>query len=328
MSRRSEHRPESDDFKYYEYRYYQDLKSEYYKLRISNSTYRCPFCPDKKDYSSRELFNHASRFARGSRRDGIKDIAKHSALEIYVEKYVVDVRSEPVAKDQVFVDVRSEHVVKDQLFVWPWMGIVANVNTRESGSKLRDEFTLKGFHPLKVRPVWTHKGHTGFAVVEFNGDWDGFINAMKFERSFEEEHCGKSDYNRTRQLGDRLYGWVARDDDYNTKYGDLKTVGDQLRKNGDLKTVSGKEAEDARKNMKLVSSLVNTLKSKSKELEQVHSKCDDINVSLKTVMDQKEEMIEYFNTGMLKVNFSNLYWFSFLSFFVQSYLTVCFYDYM
>ncbi|KAJ1406895.1 Zinc finger-XS domain [Sesbania bispinosa] len=247
MSQHSERIRESD-FEYYEHRYYKDLKNNYYKIKISNSTYRCPFCMDKQDYSLNELLKHASRFSRGSRSMSIKDIAKHSALQFYIEKYLD-------------VNVRSEPVGKDQLFVWPWMGIVANIATE-------------------------------FKKWKFNSDWDGFINAMNFERSFEADHCGKKDYYGSRQRGDRrLYGWVARDDDYHLN----GMVGDQLRKTGDLKTVSGKEAEDKRKTLKLVSGLTNTLKVKNQELEQACSKYDEINVSLNRVMDQKEEMIEFYN---------------------------------
>ncbi|XP_057433590.1 factor of DNA methylation 4-like [Lotus japonicus] len=197
----------------------------------------------------------------------------------------------------------------DPLFVWPWMGIVANVPTEfkngryvgESGTKLRDEFTLKGFNPLKVHPLWNRNGHTGFAIVEFNREMDGFSNAMKFERHFEAQHCGKRDYYNTRQQrgprDDKLYGWVARDDDYHHK----SIIGDHLRKKGDLKTLSGKETEDNRKTLKLVSGLVDTLKTKTKELDDVRSKFDEINVSLNKVMDQKEEMTEFYNNEIKKM---------------------------
>ncbi|XP_057436898.1 factor of DNA methylation 4 [Lotus japonicus] len=313
MSHKSKRKRESD-FDYYEGRYYKDLKDDYYQLKISDSTYRCPFCADKQDYTLREILKHASRFSRGSR--GVKDMAKHSALELYIEKYldvkpraeVVKPTTEAAKPTPEAVKPTPEADNKGQLFVWPWMGIVANVPTEfkngryvgESGSKLRDEFTLKGFNPLKVHPLWNRNGHTGFAIVDFNREMDGFFNAMNFERSFEAEHCGKRDYYITRQRGDKLYGWVARDDDYHQK----SIIGDHLRKNGDLKTVSGKEAEDKRKTSKLVSGLVDTLKTKTKELENVRSKCDEINVSLNKVMDQNKEMTEFYNNETKKMQMS------------------------
>ncbi|RYQ98120.1 hypothetical protein Ahy_B08g094194 [Arachis hypogaea] len=367
MSKVSERMTESE-LKDYEYSYYKDLKKESIVVKISSSTYRCPFCPGKQDCSLSELSKHASRYASSSMSRGQKDKAKHSALDNYIVRYL-DVKrrrtsepaepvekddvkrrrtsepaeqrrrtsepAEPVEKDDVKRrrtsepaeqsrrtsepaepvekdDVKrrrtsepAESVEKDQMFVWPWIGILANIArelkgdkyTAGSGSKLRDELTRDGFRPLRVTPLWNWRGHSGFAVVEFNSDWEGFIDSMNFERSFESKRCGKKDYYSVRDRGNKIYGWVAREDDYHFK----GIVGEHLRKTGDLKTVSGKEAEDKRKTTKLVSGLANTLKMKNIELEQVTSKYDEINVSLKRVMEQKEEMIKSFNDEINKM---------------------------
>ncbi|KAF1859205.1 hypothetical protein Lal_00009789 [Lupinus albus] len=362
MSVKSERMSVSElkQFEEYDDRYYKDLKKGYYKVKISRSMYRCPFCPGKQDCHLSELLEHASRYARGSMSRGIKDRAKHSALKSYIKRHVdvekkselasspKKLKSEPALsptklkpepalspkkllkpepalspkklKSEPAMSGRnskseprnykaepgvspekynSESGVKDELFVWPWKSIVANIATKfengrrvgESGSKLRDDFAAKGFHPLKVQPLWNHYGHSGFAIVEFSNDWDGFINCMNFERSFEMEHCSRRDYYNSRQQGSKLYGWVAREDDYNSK----SIVGDHLHKTGDLKTVSGKEAEEKKKTSKLVSGLTNTLIMKKEKLELVRSKYDEINVSLNRVIDQKEEMIKSFN---------------------------------
>ncbi|GKV20871.1 hypothetical protein SLEP1_g30921 [Rubroshorea leprosula] len=84
----------------------------------------------------------------------------------------------------------------------------------ESGKKLKEEFTRQGFNPLKVHPLWNRKGHSWFAIMEFNKEWDGLKNAIVFEKSFESNHCGKRDYYSSRHQGEKLYGWIARDDDY------------------------------------------------------------------------------------------------------------------
>ncbi|MED6119013.1 hypothetical protein PIB30_008238 [Stylosanthes scabra] len=229
-------------------------------------------------------------------------------------------RSEPVDKDRNLkrsesnekdrnVHKRSEPVEKDQMFVWPWMGILANIArelkgnryTAGSGSKLRDELTKEGFHPLRVHPLWNWHGHSGYAIVEFNSDWEGFKDAINFERSFESKGCGKRDFYSLRDRGDKVYGWVARADDYYLR----SIFGEHLRKTGDLKTVSGKEAEDKRKATKLVSGLANTLKMKNRELEQVQSEYDEVNVSLKRVMEQKEKMLKSFNDEINKMQQSD-----------------------
>ena len=352
-------RVRESDFDYYEREYYKDLKDGYYKLEISKASYRCPFCRDN-DYSLSELLKHAVRFERYSRTMRIKELAKHSALQLYIERYLgVNNRSEKVAHDRpknavidrpknadrpenavidrpenaiidrpgnvVHDKLRnvvndrqlnivsnrlgnvndiSENVSKEHIFVWPWIGVVGNIATEfkngkrigDSGANLRDEFTRKGFHPTKVQPLWNRYGHSGYAIVEFTKDWEGFTNAMNFERSFEAEHCGKRDYYISRNRGNKLYGWVARDDDYLSK----TIIGDYLQKNGDLQSVSGKQAEEKRKTSLLYSDLANTLKVKNEKLERVCSEYDDVNVSLNRVMNEKEVMIESYNNGTLK----------------------------
>jgi len=82
---KSEHICESD-LEYYERRYYNKLKDDYYKFKISYSIYRCPFCYNK-DYCLTDLLRHASRMAGNSRKT-IKDIAKHSVLITYIQRYL------------------------------------------------------------------------------------------------------------------------------------------------------------------------------------------------------------------------------------------------
>ncbi|RHN76090.1 putative XS domain-containing protein [Medicago truncatula] len=341
MYKKSEQARESD-LEYYKRRYFKDLKDDYYKdkLKISDSTYRCPFCDNKDYYSLSELLRHASRIV-GDSGEAVKDVAKHSALEMYIESYgdvivgkdnltaIISIDNDKTAvgsvsdksvnlsianeKSLIMNDAEGHlgnvNVEDDELFVWPWMVILKNIVTHidpKSGKyvgknhkKIKEELIMNGFHPLKVTALWNFRGQTAFAVVQFGREWDGFHNAMKLERSFQAEHCGKRDYLalREQERGDRLFGWMARRDDYN--FNDI--VGKHLREKGDLKTVSGKEAEDNRKARKLLSGLANTLKLKTEELEQTASKYDEVNVSLRKAMDQKEKMLEHFNKEISKM---------------------------
>ena len=61
MYRKSEHTRESD-LEYYERRYYNKLKDDYYNFKISDSIYCCPFCYNE-DYSLTDLLRHASKIA-------------------------------------------------------------------------------------------------------------------------------------------------------------------------------------------------------------------------------------------------------------------------
>ncbi|XP_045797982.1 uncharacterized protein LOC123892212 [Trifolium pratense] len=83
---KSEHTRGESDLEYYERRYYKRLKDDYYEFKISDLTYRCPFCYNK-DYSLSDLLRHAYRMTGNSRKT-IKDIPKHSVLITYVNWYV------------------------------------------------------------------------------------------------------------------------------------------------------------------------------------------------------------------------------------------------
>ncbi|CAK9169673.1 unnamed protein product [Ilex paraguariensis] len=105
----------------------------------------------------------------------------------------------------------------NELFVWPWMGIVAKIHAEwkdgqyvwEGSSRLSEDLTQRGFNPVWVHPLLNQKGHSGYAMVEFNGDCSGFSNALMFEKSYEANHKGKRDYYTAENIGDDLYGWVA-----------------------------------------------------------------------------------------------------------------------
>ncbi|KAK7260563.1 hypothetical protein RIF29_26712 [Crotalaria pallida] len=278
-------RSESRLFDEYKDRYYKDLKRNYYKIRISDSSYQCPFCLGKVDYPLSEISEHALRHASGSLKNGIRHVAKHSALYSYIKRYLnvrdksEDLGPEVPRKRHTLepsvscTTIKSEPTAaKEQLFVWPWKGVVANIATQldengrhvgESGKKLKDDFISKGFNPLKVQPLW----------------------------NFKAKHCSRRDYYGSRQPGDKLYGWVARENDYHMR----SLVGDNLRRTGDLKTISMIEAQDERKTKNLLSGLEDTLTKKKEELEQVQTKYDEINLSWSRVIHQQEEMIKSFN---------------------------------
>ncbi|KAF8104558.1 hypothetical protein N665_0171s0062 [Sinapis alba] len=194
----------------------------------------------------------------------------------------------------------------DLMFVHPWKGIMANINrifnektgkfAGESGSKIREELVSKGFNPHKVEPLWNGRvGFTGFAIVHFGKDWEAFRNATMFENHFEVNQCGKRDYDSARgDRGDELYGWIAKKEDYYSR----TVVGDHLKKQGDLVTVSGKEAEEQRKAMTLVSNLENTLETKSTDLQEIESKYKETSTALQKSMREKDEMINAHNEKM------------------------------
>ena len=289
----------------YRKRFYRELQNGRVVVKISDSVFRCPYCPSRKDrdYRCRELFQHASRVARDSGSDDVKEKARHLALMKYLDEYLEKKQSPAATKD---TETSSKANDSDGLFVWPWVGIIANIpvqrnNERyvgESGTRIKESLAGQGFNPLKVHPLWNHRGHSGFAIVEFGKDWPGFTNAIAFDKAFETDHHGKKDYKTARCLGDKLYGWVARDDDYSSK----GIVGDHLRKSGDLKTVEEIQAEDQRKTTKLVSNLTNVIEVKAMRLKEIESKYTETSISLSNVMSEKDAMHQAFNEGMSSWN--------------------------
>ncbi|KAF4362207.1 hypothetical protein G4B88_009487 [Cannabis sativa] len=354
-----------------ESKYYRHLKNGAYKVKASNSTYRCPFCLERRKtyYKPRELRLHAYDVSRSSHRRDYKEKAKHLALEEYIRRYHED-RVEPSPKldscsskleyrrhDRFESSRKLEYRTQDQteprsklecqtldlsepsskvkfptldganpsgklecppyypsklnpklewrkheheeLLVWPPMGILANIQTElkngkrvgESGSKLRDQLIGKGFSPVKVIPLWNFLGHSGFAIVEFNNQWTGFQNAIAFEKSFEADNCGKMAFRLEKNRGDRMFGWVARADDFNSS----TIIGIHLRKNGDLKSVSEKEAEEKRKDSRLFDKLAETLETQASSLEEWKTKYEKASVKYKRMEEKKEKMIEDFN---------------------------------
>ncbi|PSS14242.1 Factor of DNA methylation like [Actinidia chinensis var. chinensis] len=120
---------------------------------------------------------------------------------------------------------------------------------------------------------------------------------MIFEKAFEMENHGRRDWDARGRGDDKLYAWIAREKDYNSK----GVVGDYLHKNGDLKTLSDIETEDERKWMKLVSKLANELELKNRKCEEIKREISRTEIFMSNVMRQKEEMIENYNEEMKKM---------------------------
>ncbi|CAM8892007.1 unnamed protein product [Rhodiola kirilowii] len=318
---------------------YGNLKKGILTTSMSDARFRCPYCYEKKktDYSYRELIRHAYGHGRGSNGGKTTKKARHVALEQYAEKYLGEKSSGLIltregtsskgkndvhcletrpSKDKSATTTYADRaqVVSEpppgtdanEKFVWPWFGVLANIpievkgdkTVMAGGSNIREDLVRQCFNPLKFVPLWNFKGFSGFALLEFGNDWDGLANAMMFEKSFEAQHRGKREWKRN---GDRIYGWIARQDDYDSRH----IVGTQLRKLGDLKTITEKQAEDQRKTNKLVLNLTNTLENKAVHVKEIENKCMEIEneyketaLSLKQIMAQKDKMIEAYNDAM------------------------------
>ncbi|KAK9070470.1 hypothetical protein SSX86_010872 [Deinandra increscens subsp. villosa] len=288
---------------------YEELKGGKYSVKLSDATFTCPFCTNKKkrDFQYRELLQHATMVGKSdSQKRTIKDKANHLALVKYLETDITENSGPKEANDNdVDVDHLAEHD-GDEMFVWPWKGIVVNLPIElkdgryagKSGSNLRDTLKMRGFNPKRVIPLWNFRGHSGCAVVEFKEDWEGFKNAMSFEKAYEADHHGKRDWkvNKT-DPKDEIYGWVARSDDYNEN----TIIGEHLRKIGDPRTVSDIMAEEDRKANTLESNLKIISEVKKKQLKEMETKFVETENSLSKLIAEKDQLDQHYNDGIKKI---------------------------
>nr|GEV81158.1 putative domain XH, zinc finger-XS domain protein [Tanacetum cinerariifolium] len=283
--------PELEEYKD---KYYRNLRDGRFKLWYSEKILKCPFCPDIRDYSQSDLLRHANRIGTESKSAGFTDKARHLGLIEYLERDVID-KIESLESSEI------KQNIDEELVVWPWVAVVANIPVEcnsngkyfgDSGTKLKDEWTKQGHNPIKVHPLWSWRGHSGVAVVEFGKKWDGFSNVMMFVKSFEVNRHGRKDYyDRDGSKDDKLYAWLARDEDYNSN----SLLGDYLRKNGDLKTVAAIVKEDEVKNTKLIMGLETMIDEKSKKTEEMKNFINRTDTEIENVVKEKETMIEKCN---------------------------------
>uniref|UniRef100_A0A453F236 Factor of DNA methylation 1-5/IDN2 domain-containing protein n=1 Tax=Aegilops tauschii subsp. strangulata TaxID=200361 RepID=A0A453F236_AEGTS len=212
--------------------------------------------------------------------------------------------SEPPRSSRLKAVVPRPLQDRDEQFVWPWMGVLVNVPTEwkggrqvgESGNRLKEQ--LSRFCPQKVIPLWNHRGHTGYAIVEFGKDYACFCNAFKFENHFEAEGYGKRDWEARMHRGsDQMFGWVARADDQRTP----GPIGEHLQKNGDLKTVAELENEGTRKTDKLVANLASQIEVKAKHVQELECKYNETTNSLDKVIEEKEQVLQRYNDEIHKM---------------------------
>ncbi|KAI7755372.1 hypothetical protein M8C21_004312 [Ambrosia artemisiifolia] len=287
------------EFEEYKHRYYKELRDGRFKERFSNKVAKCPICPDSRDYEYTDLLRHANRIVKESKSATFKEKARHMGLIEYLEK---DCDTEIKCLESPS-EITRKQKVKEEYYVWPWMAVVANIPVEfkdgkyvgDSGKKQKDEWIKEGYNPLKVQPLWNWKGHSGLAVVVFGKNWDAFSHVMKFVKSFEVNKHGRKDwFDRGRFKDDKLFAWIATDEDYNSD----GLVGGYLKKHGDLKTVSDIQKEDETKSSKLIMGLQTMIEEKSKMSEEIKTEINKTDLHMAAVIKQKEVLTENFNRDM------------------------------
>ncbi|BAT98624.1 Factor of DNA methylation 1 [Vigna angularis] len=270
---------------------YELLRAGKYKVKNLNGTLRCPYCAGKKkqDYKYKDLLQHASGVGKGSANRSAKQKANHLALAKYLE---IDLASEaePIQNPALPPVVSQPSQLEYLYYVWPWTGIIVNIK----GKLIDSTHWLKEF--AKFRPTDSHifmkdSDMAAQAVVVFNSDWNGFINATEFEKSFETARHGKKDWSSNKLEADsNIYGWVAREDDYNCG----GPIGEYLRSKGTLRTVSDivQEASESRNN--IVTNLTKEIEITNDNLDEMQSKFNVKTMSLSRMLEEKDKLHNVF----------------------------------
>ncbi|XWS11715.1 hypothetical protein CRYUN_Cryun37aG0023100 [Craigia yunnanensis] len=271
---------------------YEQLRSGKYKVKALNGSLRCPFCAGKKkqDYKYKDLLQHASGVGKGSSNRSAIQKANHLALAKYLEIDLageVDQTLRPTVPQAV-----NQTPEQTDLYVWPWMGIIMNI-VAESKDKdaLHDQgYWLKRFakyKPLDVQCFWNEENLTGQAILIFNSDWNGFVNATEFEMAFESERHSKKHWNEQQtQLDPNIYGWAAHADDYHSN----GPIGEYLRKVGKLQTISDIVQEAAQDRNNVVANLTTKIDLTNENLNELQYKYNETTMSLSRMLEEKDKL--------------------------------------
>nr|CAB3480018.1 unnamed protein product [Digitaria exilis] len=274
---------------------YLDLKSGKLVARLGSDRFRCPFCPGKKkqDYRYNELLQHAVGVGASNRAAKVK--ANHQALAKLLKEDHADAAATLPPRQAITLNNPPKPVKDQEVFVWPWMGILANVpaeQTQGGGAMLMKQ--LADFKPVQYTAVYGANGYTGYGIVLFTKDWIGFKNALAFQNFFKSQRLGKVDWKETKRHGKYLFGWLAKEEDYKSD----DSVGRFLSENGDLKTVSDLEQEMSSKTDNLIANLTQEITAKSKYVQELECKCNQINLSLQRVMQESDLLHKHYNEEM------------------------------
>nr|XP_012574013.1 factor of DNA methylation 1-like [Cicer arietinum]XP_027192806.1 factor of DNA methylation 1-like [Cicer arietinum]XP_027192807.1 factor of DNA methylation 1-like [Cicer arietinum] len=265
---------------------YEQLKAGKYKVKNFNGTLRCPYCSGKKkqDYKYKDLLQHASGVGKGSANRSAKQKANHLALAKYLETDLANEADQiprPASTQAV-----NQPVQQDENYVWPWTGIIVNIKSQLHDSR----YWLKEFakyRPLDVRIFLMDGDVAAQAVIDFHNDWNGFMNASEFEKSFEAKRLGKKDWkSRELQANSDIYGWVAREDDYNCG----GPIGDYLRNKGRLRTVSDIVQEASESRNSIVDNLANEIDITNENLNKMQYKYNEKTMSLSRMLEEKDKL--------------------------------------
>lgn len=269
---------------------YEELKNGKYKVKNANGTLRCPFCSGKKkrEYGYKDLYQHASGVGKGSANRSAKQKANHVALAMFMENDL-DALPAQIMK-QPEPQPSNETSEQEVLYCWPWIGIIVNIeNDLKHGTFIDDKgYWLKEFSkykPVEAEILRPDGCQDAQCTLVFEKDWNGFKNALEFEKYFEAGRHGRKEWIAQTNVGPSIYGWLANSDDYHAE----GPIGDYLRRKGALKTLSD-VAKETNQKQQSVFDLAMEIDMKNSDLDELQSKCNEQTLSLSRMLQEKDNL--------------------------------------
>ncbi|KAL6859041.1 hypothetical protein ACP4OV_018043 [Aristida adscensionis] len=272
------------------------LRAGKMKVKHGESKFRCPFCPGKKkqDYVLKDLQQHATGIGVSPKHKA-KVKATHQGLAMYLQSDLVSLRKTSL---KLVISPKNE-----EKYVWPWMGVLVNVQTdlvekelvREAEDMLRAQFSR--FRPLQVTILGNSRDQLSCAIIKFSHEWSGMKDAFDFENHFNKECYGKADWNKRNCSKDDLYGWIARSEEYNSH----GPIGEHLRKNGDLRSIADLERERTKETDRRVARYARELNEVNEKMREWSLKNRQSAMKLNRAMEDKDRLVEEHNQKILKM---------------------------
>ncbi|KAL7587864.1 hypothetical protein Lser_V15G38376 [Lactuca serriola] len=298
-------------FDEYKCRYYKELTLGLFKVKVSEKVYKCPYCPQSREYSYDDLCRHASRITKESKSAGLKEKGKHMGLLEFLERDIKPSESTSQSWSNPHMDLealfeetrkRSNELIRrtdsDISFIIQQKEMINNNFNRDL--KILQEMANK-----KIKKIITEHEHSKMnelAGLEQQNADDRMLKLVDDQkREIEKLHHQmielQKKLNATKELELEINQMKEA---IQVKH--MKNEDFEANKKIDLKTLIEFEMEEEVKNSNLLLGLKTISEEKRKRSEKIQCEISKTDSLMASVMKQKEMMIEDFNMMIKSYN--------------------------
>ncbi|CAH1432455.1 unnamed protein product [Lactuca virosa] len=298
-------------FDEYKCRYYKELTLGLFKVKVSEKVYKCPYCPQSREYSYDDLCRHASRITKESKSYGLKEKGKHMGLLEFLERDLKPSestsqnRSNPhMGLEALFEETRkrSKELIRrtdsDMAFIIQQKEMIKTNFNRDL--KILQEMANKKIE--KIIAEHEQSKMNELAGLEQQKTDDRMLKLVDDQkREIEKLH------HQMIELQKKLNATKGLELEINqmkeamqVKHMTNEDV--EANKKIDLKTLVEIEMEEEVKNSKLLLGLKTISEEKRKRSEEIQCEISRTDLLMASVMKQKETMIEDFDMMIKSYN--------------------------